>query len=98
MVRQFSKVGLLDGPGSLVYGLHSRGVGSADESRNGVPFLQVVSAWVVAREDGSGPTLVCPPDQYEQARHELVRRALADNVDAVLLTVHVVQGRGVCAA
>jgi hypothetical protein len=49
--------------------------------------------WIVQREDGSGPTLVCEPDQYEEARHHLVRHALAADVDAVLLTVHVVQGQ-----
>lgn len=45
--------------------------------------------WVVEREDGSGPSFVLEPEAYEEARHVLVRRALADGVDAVQFVIAV---------
>jgi len=49
-------------------------------------------AWVVEREDGAGRITAFEPEAYEQARHVLVRRALADDVDAVLVSVAVDEG------
>lgn len=49
-------------------------------------------AWIVAREDGTGPTLTFEPEAYEEARHQLIRHALDDDVDAVQLVVEVVEG------
>jgi len=47
---------------------------------------------VVEREDGTGSCAVFQPDAYEEARHILVRRHLADGVAAVALTVSVEEG------
>lgn len=50
-------------------------------------------AWVVQCEDGTGPSMTCAPDAYEEARSMLVKRALADEVEAVELTILLEEGK-----
>ena len=41
------------------------------------------AAWIVERDDGTGQTLACAPEAYEEARSLLLRRAFADDGEAV---------------
>lgn len=50
-------------------------------------------AWVVAQEGGVGQITVCEPEAYEEARHIIVRRALADDVEAVQLVLMLEEGK-----